>query len=84
MANINGSDFLRARSVATSSMKSVPSSSASSQSAAKLESSARQRFMMAVVAPAAMAAFDIESPAARQSRKIFLDLNVRTKRDMGG
>jgi hypothetical protein len=30
-----------------------------------------------------VAAFEIESPAARQSRKIFLDLNVRTKRDMG-
>ena len=80
---ISGSDLVSARSVATSSMKSVPSSIASSQSWAKSGSFARQARKFRGSQPAARAAADTESPTANRSRKILRTLKVLTKRDMG-
>lgn len=80
---MSGSDFFSARSVAASSMKSVPSSMASSQSWAKSGSESRHFLKFLTVPPAADAAKETEEPTANWSRKSFRRLCVRTKWDMG-
>lgn len=71
-----------ARSVAMSSMKSVPSSMASSISLANSGSEFFHALKFFASPPAALAAADSESPTAKASRKAFRRLYVRTNRDM--